>query len=350
MRTRVLRVGRLSTRVNPRATTICSVLLLLTFIVFCINISVGDYFIPLKDVVSYLFRHGNKSSRLIVGEFRLPRSLTGLLVGAALGLSGAVFQSLARNPLASPDVIGVTSGASLFAVAVIVLGGSGDIIGGVASSNVPIAALTGGLVTALAVYLLAYRRGLVGYRLVLVGIGVSSMMSSLISYLLTRATLYEASRATVWLTGSLANRGWEHVKPVSIGLAVLVPITLAQARQLRALQLGDDAARALGTRIEPARLVLIVCAVGLAAMATASAGPVAFVAFVSPVLARRLVRNGSAALFTSMCTGALLLLTSDLIARRLLPAELPVGIITSIIGAPYLLWLLWRANSIGSGG
>ena len=164
---RVVRFGPVSSRVDSRATTICAILLSLAFVAFCIDISVGDYSIPIRDIVSYLFRHGNANSRLIVGEFRLPRALTGLLVGAALGLSGAVFQALARNPLASPDVIGVTSGASLFAVAVIVLGGSGDIIGGVSSASVPVAALIGGLVTAFAVYLLAYRRGLVGYRLVL---------------------------------------------------------------------------------------------------------------------------------------------------------------------------------------
>jgi iron complex transport system permease protein len=347
---RVVRVGTMSARVDGRATSVCTVLLLATFAVFCINISVGDFPIPLRDVVSYLFGHGNASSRFIVGELRLPRSLTGLMVGSALGLSGAIFQSIARNPLASPDVIGVTSGAALFAVAAIVLAGSGDVIVGVGASNVPIAALVGGLTTALLVYLLAYRRGLVGYRLVLVGIGVSAVMMSGVSYLLTRATLYEASKATVWITGSLSGRGWEHVKPVGLALAVLVPITLAQARQLRALQLGDDAARALGSRIELSRLSLIVCGVGLAALATASAGPVSFVAFVAPVLARRLIGRGAAALFTSMCVGGLLLLVSDLIARRALPAELPVGIVTSIIGAPYLLWLLWRTNSIGSGG
>ena len=347
----VVRFGPLSARLDARAVFICLALLAATFVVFCVNISVGDFSIPFGDIVQYLLRNGNDSSRFIIGELRLPRALTGLLVGAALGLSGAIFQSLARNPLASPDVIGVTAGASLFAVATIVLAGDNDVIAGVADGSVPIAALVGGLFTAVLVYVLAYRKGLVGYRLVLVGIGISAMMMSGISYMMTRATLYEASKATVWLTGSLNGRGWEHVRPVTMGLVVLVPITLALSRQLRILQLGDDTAKALGTRLELSRLALIVCAVGLAALATASAGPVAFVAFVAPVLARRLVGNGATALFTSMCAGALLLLVSDLVARRALsPTELPVGIVTSIIGAPYLLWLLWRANSIGSGG
>lgn len=349
-RSRVVRVGRFSARVDRRALAVSTVALVAIFVVFCINISVGDFDIPLKDVASYLVGHGNGDSRYIIGELRLPRSLTAVMVGGAFGLSGAIFQSIARNPLASPDIIGVTAGAALFAVAAIVLAGNGDVITGVAARNVPIAALIGGLFTAILVYALAYRRGLLGYRLVLVGIGISAMMFALVQYLLTRATLYEASRATVWLTGSLNGRGWEHVKPVGFALLFLVPLTLAQSRQLRALQLGDDVAKALGTRVELSRLSLIVCGVGLAALAVASAGPIGFVAFVAPVIARRLVGSGATALFSSMCLGSLLVVVSDLIARRALSAELPVGVITSIIGAPYLLWLLWRANSIGSGG
>jgi iron complex transport system permease protein len=211
--------------------------------------------------------------------------------------------------------------------------------------------LIGALFTAALVYVLSYRRGIVGYRLVLIGIGVGATMTAGLQYMLTRATIYEASRATVWLTGSLNGRGWAHVKPVFVSLIVLAPVALALGRQLRLLEMGDDAARGLGARVERGRVALIFCAVGLAAMGTASAGPIAFVAFISPVLARRLVGHGHVALVPSMLMGSVITLASDLIARRILaPTELPVGIVTSIIGAPYLLWLLWRANSIGSGG
>ncbi|HRD99740.1 MAG TPA: iron chelate uptake ABC transporter family permease subunit, partial [Ilumatobacteraceae bacterium] len=272
----MIRAGRFSARLDGRAVSVTTSLLLAALVVFCVNISVGDFNIPFVDVLKYLIGDGNKDSEFIIGRLRLPRSLTGLLVGAALGLSGAIFQSIARNPLASPDVIGVTAGASAFAVAMIIIGPTNDLISDVARNSVSIAALFGGLFTALMVYLLAYRRGLVGYRLVLVGIGISAMMTSVISYLMTRATLYEASRATVWLTGSLNGRGWHHVRPVTAALVVLVPCTMMLSRHLRALQLGDDTARALGSRTEWARLGLIVCGVGLAALATASAGPVAF--------------------------------------------------------------------------
>jgi iron complex transport system permease protein len=347
----VVRRGPFSARLDARSIAVSWVMIVALFLLFCWTVSVGDFPIPIADVIRTLFGGGTKDSRFIVHDLRLPRALVGLMVGAAFGLSGAIFQSLARNPLASPDIIGVTQGASLAAVAVIVLGGSGDLLAGVAGFGVPLASLAGGLISAALVYVLSYRRGIVGYRLVLIGIGIGATMSGGLQYLLTRATIYEAARATVWLTGSLNGRGWEHVKPVSAGLIVLVPFALTLGRQLRLLEMGDDAAKGLGARVERSRIALIVCAVGLAALGTASAGPIAFVAFIAPVLARRVVGHGHVALVPSMLMGSVITLASDLIARRMLaPTELPVGIVTSIIGAPYLLWLLWRANSIGSGG
>ena len=255
-------------------------------VLFCWTVSVGDFPVPIGDVVRTLLGGGTEDSRFIVRELRLPRALVGLMVGAAFGLSGAILQSLARNPLASPDIIGVTQGAALAAVGVIVLGGSGDLLGRRRRHR----RAAGGARSAAWSQprwctLLSYRRGIVGYRLVLIGIGVGATMTAGLQYLLTRATIYEATQATVWLTGSLNGRGWEHVRPVFAGLIVLVPISLALGRQLRLLQMGDDAAKGLGARVERSRIALIVCAVGLAALATASAGPVAFVAFIAPVLA-----------------------------------------------------------------
>lgn len=326
-------------------------MLLVVLVLFCWTVSVGDFPIPISDVVRTLLGGGTEDSRFIIRDLRLPRALVGVMVGAAFGLSGAIFQSLARNPLASPDIIGVTQGASLAAVGVIVFGGSGDLLEGVAGWAVPTAALLGALLSSALVYVLSYKRGIAGYRLVLIGIGVGATMSAGIQYMLTRATLYEASRATVWLTGSLNGRGWQHVRPVFIALIVLVPVALTFGRQLRLLEMGDDAAKGLGARVERSRIGLIVCGVGLAAMGTASAGPIAFVAFIAPVLARRVVCNGHVALVLPMLMGSVITLASDLIARRIIaPTELPVGIVTAIIGAPYLLWLLWRANSLGSGG
>jgi iron complex transport system permease protein len=342
----VIRLRRLgwSTRVHGRAVWVTGLLLVAAFAVFAWSLSVGDFPVPIRDVLATLVGGGSDDSAFIVRTLRLPRGLTAVLVGAGFGLAGAIFQRLARNPLASPDIIGVNAGAAASAVFVIVVWhGSG--------TQVTVGALLGSTVTSIAIYLLAYKRGVTGYRLVLVGIGVTAMLTSVTQYLLTRAELYDAQRATVWLTGSLNGRGWDQVRPIAVALALLVPVTIGLARHLRMLELGDDAARGLGTRVERARGALLLSGVALAAVGTASAGPVAFVALVSPQIARRLVGGRSLALLPAAACGALLMVASDLVGRRIFaPTELPVGIITAIVGAPYLLYLLARANKIGSGG
>ena len=189
-------------------------------LVAALNIGRGDFEIPVLDVLAVLVGGGDGAQQFIVLEVRLPRSLTGLLVGAALGLSGAITQTVARNPLASPDILGVTSGASAAAVLLIVAGAAGSLVG------LPLAALFGGLVTTALVYGLAWRKGIDGYRLVLVGIGIGAVAEALTSWLLVSAKITDATRATVWLTGSLNQRGWEHLVPVAVALAVLVPAGL----------------------------------------------------------------------------------------------------------------------------
>jgi iron complex transport system permease protein len=343
---RVLRAPRLgwSVRIPVRTVAVCVALASVAILAFAVGVSVGDFPIPLERVFPALVGLGDPDGDFIVRVLRLPRALTGLLVGAAFGMSGAIFQRLAGNPLASPDIIGVEAGAGAAAVMVIVLTGG-------STAAVPLGALAGALLSALAVYALAYRRGVTGYRLVLVGIGVTAVLSSLTSYLLTRASITDAQRATVWLTGSLNGRGWEHVVPVGLALVVVVPAALSLGRRLRALQLGDDVARGLGVAVEPTRLALVVAGVTLAGVATASAGPIAFVALVAPQIARRLVGAGGIALVPAALAGACVVLLADLAARRLFaPVELPVGVVTSVVGAPYLLWLLARANRIGAAG
>lgn len=314
-----------------------------TTMVFALSVSVGDFPVPLADVLPAIFGFGGPDSDFIVRTLRLPRALTAVLVGCAFGLSGAIFQSLARNPLASPDIIGITAGASAAAVFVIVL------VGG-SYAFVSMAAFLGALATAITIYFLAYKRGVSSYRLVLVGIGVGAVLSACTSYLLTRAEIFDAQRATVWLTGSLNGRSWQHVRPLAVAMCVLVPAVLLSARSLGLLQLGDDTAKGLGVPVERTRAVLVVIAVGLAAVATAAAGPIAFVAFVSAPIARRLVRS-PLTLVPAALVGALLVLSADLVGRRAFaPTELPVGVLTGLVGAPYLVWLLARANKIGRGG
>lgn len=339
---RVARGCSWSVRFDPHALGVCAVLAALVVVVGCWSISVGDFPIPITDVVATIFGGGSDDAQFIVETLRLPRVLTGIMVGAAFAVAGSIFQSLAQNPLASPDVIGFNSGAALGAVFTIVtIGGS--------SLQVSIGALVGGFATALLVYSLAWKRGVHGYRLVLVGIGIGFAVSAVNDYLITRANIYDVQRAAVWLTGSLNGRGWNHVRPVGLGLLVLLPPAVFLGRRMRLLELGADTAAALGVHVGRSRAALALVGVALAALATASAGPIGFVALVSPPIARRLVRSPGVTVVPAALVGALLTVTADLAARRVFaPTELPVGIATAVIGAPYLLWLLTREIRSGA--
>lgn len=327
-----------------RGAVVLAALAVLVLAALCAALAYGDVVIPLPELFDTLAGGGDGGSQFVLYDLRLPRALTGLLVGAAFGLSGAVFQTLLRNPLASPDVIGISSGASAAAVVATMVFG----LSGYAQSG---SALGGAVLTAVLIYALAWRRGITGYRLVLVGIGVGAVLSSVISYLMTRSAVTDAQRALVWLTGSLNERSWAHVWPLLGALVVLVPATLLAARSLRPLELGDETAKNLGARVERSRLLLLGCAVLLAGVGTAAAGPVAFVAFVSAPIARRLVRGRSLALLPAALTGSLIVLVADFVAQHLLgPTQFPVGVVTSVVGAPYLLYLLARTNRVGRGG
>jgi iron complex transport system permease protein len=338
----VIRIGRVvSLRIRPRAVAVCVALAAVIVAVGAWSISVGDFPISLADVVATLLGRGSEDAEFIVGTLRLPRALTGVLVGAAFGMSGAIFQSLVRNPLGSPDIIGFGSGAAAGAVVmIIVFGGT--------STQVAAGAVLGGLAAAVAVYLLAWKRGIKAYRLVLVGIGIGFAVSAVNNYLLTRAEINDVQRAVVWLTGSLNGRSWDHVWTVGLALLVLAPPAILAQRWLDRLELGDDTAAGLGVPLGRAKLGLVLVGVGLASMAVAAAGPIGFVAFVAGPIARRLTRSPGACVVPAAFVGALVVIAADLAARRLLaPTELPVGIATSVMGAPFLLWLLTRQIRTG---
>ncbi|WP_016907030.1 FecCD family ABC transporter permease [Streptomyces xiaopingdaonensis] len=313
-------------------------------VAFCAALAYGDAVVPLADVVGALFGADAGGAYFIVVELRLPRALVGLLVGVAFGLAGAVFQALLRNPLASPDVIGVSQGASAAAV----LASLGFAVSGLGLS---LAALGGAVVAAGAIYALAWRRGVSGYRFALIGIGLGAGLSSITSYLMTSSRVTEAQEALVWLTGSLNGSSDAQLWPLVAALAVLLPLTAGAARAMGPLQLGDESAAGLGARVERSRLMLLGCAVGLAGVATAASGPLGFVAFVSGPVARRLAPGQGAALVPSALVGGVLVLVADFVAQHLLWSDqFPAGVVTSLIGAPYLLILLARANRTGHGG
>ncbi|WP_405769750.1 iron chelate uptake ABC transporter family permease subunit [Streptomyces sp. NBC_00080] len=341
-RPRALRTpGGFSVRLEPRALIVVAELVVAALAASVVLIGTGDFPIPAGDVVKTLLGDGNAGQEFIVNELRLPRVLVGLLVGASLGLGGALFQAVARNPLGSPDVLGLGQGATAGALVMIVLF-SGS------AAQVTVGALVGGLVTGALIYLLAWKRGVHGYRLVLVGIGISAIATAVNGYLMTKADFVDAARAVVWMTGTLDGRDWKQVWPL-LGLAcVLVPLVLANARGLRMMEMGDDVSHALGVRVERVRLVLMVSAVLLTAAATAAAGPVSFVALTAPQLARRLTRSPGPNLVPSLCMGAALLVTADWASQRLFgDGQLPVGVVTGVLGGVYLLWLLVTERRAG---
>jgi iron complex transport system permease protein len=333
--------GGLSVRVDVRAFTVVVLLLLAVLAASVLLIGTGDFPIPAGDVLRTLAGGGNKSQEFIVTELRLPRVLVGLLAGASLGLGGALFQSISRNPLASPDVLGIGQGSTAGALVVIVLlSGS--------AAQVAVGALLGGVATGAAIYLLAWKRGVHGYRLVLVGIGVCAIVTAVNGYLLTKADLVDAARAVVWMTGSLNGRDWDQVWPLLVLCAVLLPLVLGNARGLRITEMGDDVSCALGVRVERVRLLLMVSAVLLTAGATAATGPVGFVALTAPQLARRLTRSPGPNLVPSTVMGATLLIVADWTSQRVFGADqLPVGVVTGVLGGVYLLWLLATERRAG---
>lgn len=308
--------------------------------VFLITLCVGNTFYPLGDVVRVVLGEQVPGASFTVGTLRLPRAITGLLAGIAFGLAGVTFQTMLRNALASPDVIGITSGASAAAVFAITILGAGGAV-------VSVLAVTSGLGAALVIYLLAYRNGLSGARLILIGIGVGAMLDSVVSYLLLKSSAFEVQAALRWLTGSLGSAFWEGVPPLALSLAVLLPLIIVLTRRLTALQLGDESATALGVRVDRTRLLLIVVAVALAGVATATTGPIAFVAFLAGPIAARLVGGGRSLLIPAGLVGGLLVLTADLLGQFAFDTSFPVGVVTGAIGAPYLLYLLIRSNRSG---
>jgi iron complex transport system permease protein len=307
-------LGRLRPR-SRRAVATAS-LALVAVVVAVVALGLGDYPLSPPEVLRALLG-GDGFASTIVLQWRLPRVLAALVFGAALGASGAVFQSLTRNPLGSPDVIGFSTGAYTGAIVVIVSGAASAV-------GTALGALVGGLATALVVYLLAWRRGVHGLRLIIVGIAVTALLHSVNSWLLLRAQAEVALSASFWGAGSLALVGWSELLPAGVLIAVLAVLVAGLARPLRQLELGDDAARAHGLRAE----------------GTGSTGPIIFVALAAPQLARRVVRSAGVPLLGAALVGALLLLVADVVAQHVTTTPVPVGLVTLVIGGAYLISLL----------
>lgn len=330
----VRRGSRVALRASWRSIGVLCALGAGALVLAVLALGVGEYPVSPAEVIAVLTGADQSFISVVVLEWRLPRIVAALVIGAALSVSGAIFQALTRNPLGSPDVIGFGFGSYTGALVAIALFGGGYYL-------TAAGAIAGGLLTAAAVYLLAYRNGLAGFRLIIVGIAVSAMLSSLNQWIILKIKLQQAVTAAIWQQGTLSGLRWEQVAPVLVCVAAALLWVVAIGPQLPVLQMGDDVAGALGVNPERARLAYFGAGVLLIAVATAAAGPISFVALAAPQLARRLTATPGVGLVSSAVMGAVLLLASDLIALRIFaPAELPVGAVTVVAGGLYLVWLL----------
>lgn len=326
-----VRVGAGIWRLEHRTLVVRLVLVGLLLVLGALALTIGTIPIDLVQVLSALTGGGEDNIRKLVVEWRLPRILFAVLGGVALGVSGAIFQSLTRNPLGSPDVIGFDAGSYSGALLVML------VLGSVSYTSIAVGAVAGGVITALLVYVLAYRRGIQGFRFIIVGIGVSAFLVGINSYLLIRTGAEQARAAVAWGFGSFSALGYEQLVPFSIVLLLILPLVAVTRRSFALLELGDDAATALGVNRERSRLVMTVLGVALTAIVTAAAGPISFVALVAPQVARRLVRAPGLDVTSAGLLGAVLLLAADFVGQRV---DITVGLVTVVVGGTYFAWLL----------
>lgn len=337
-----LALGPARLRIPVRALLVSTVLVVVGLALALVTLMSGKISLSPAEVFSALTGHAtDPRAAQVVTTIRLPRALTGAAVGMALGAAGCVFQSVSRNALGSPDVIGFTTGAATGAVIQIVVLDAGP-------AATSLAAIGTGLVTAVVVYVLARSDGATGgYRLILVGIGVSAFLGALNTLVLARGDLDLATRARIWLSGSLNARTWADAWPVLVAVVVLVPLLAMLARRLDALEMGEDQARQLGVDTERTRVVTMLAAVVLTAAAVAAAGPIAFIALAAPQVASRLTRVPRVQVLTSALAGAVLLTAADVVSVHLpVAVALPVGLTTGALGGFYLLWLLTRTREV----
>jgi iron complex transport system permease protein len=327
-------------RQSRRRHTLLALTLFLATLGFLLTLMAGQTLTPLADVMRVLAGKSVPGADFTVGQLRLPRAVLALVAGFSFGIGGAAFQTMLRNPLASPDIIGITSGASAAAVfAIVILSLSGP--------TISILAVGAGLAVALLVYGLSAKNGVAGSRLILVGIGVSAMLESMIAYVLSRAPAFTLQEAMRWLTGSLNGAKLEQSLPVMASLLVFGALIIFKARDLEAMRTGDETATALGVNVPATRLIVMISAVGVIATATAVTGPIAFVAFLSGPIATGMFGRRSSILLPAGIVGALLVLIGDFVGQFLLPGRYPVGVVTGALGAPYLITLIIRNNRRG---
>lgn len=339
--TAAVAAGRRSRR--RRYACVCLGLSLLVAAMLAVSLMCGHTAYSPREVLRVLAGQTVPGASFTVGELRLPRAATGLLAGAAFGMAGATFQTMLGNPLASPDIIGITSGASAAAVfSIVVLS--------LSETAVSLVATLAALCTAGLIYALSCRGGMSGTRLILMGIGIAAMLKAFVSWTLARAAQWDLQVATRWLHGNLQNSTWEQTLPLLCAVLLAGPGLFLLSRRLDTLRMGEEASAALGVPVERTRIMLIVLAVVLIAFATAAAGPIAFVSFLAGPIAARFLRGAGPPLLPAALVGALLVLAADFAGQFATGVRFPVGVVTGVVGAPYLIYLLARTSRSARSG
>ena len=335
----LIRVGRIKRR--RRYIIVTFILAIIAFVLCCAMLMLGNTIYPVDDVLRVLLGEEVKGASFAIGTIRLPRMLAGVFAGFAFGVGGYVFQTMLRNPLANPNVIGITAGSSAAAVfSIIVLHASYAVVS--------IASVIGGLATVIVIFLLSRGTSFSIGRLILIGIGIQAMLNAVISYLLLIGQQHDIPTAMRWLSGSLNGSKMETLYPLIVVVLIFAPIIIAFGKRLELLDLGEQTATSLGVHTDKTRIVLLTSSVIILALATATTGPIAFVAFLSGPIANRLVGIGFSNIIPSGLVGIILVLASDLVGQFAFVARYPVGVITGILGAPYLIYLLYRMNRKGN--
>ena len=335
---RAFATGRRVRRSSRHRRAVVVVLALL--VLGAVSLMFGQTIYSPSEVARVVLGETVPGASFTVGELRLPRTALAVLAGVAFGMGGVTFQTMLRNALASPDIVGITAGASAAAVVCLVLLRLDETV-------TSFVAIVAALVVAMLIYLLAYKDGVLGTRLILIGIGISAMLDSVVAYVIVRAASWDLQVAMRWLSGSVNGASWGTVAPLAVAMLVLCPILVFLARDLELLQHGDDAAAALGVPVERTRILTIITAVTLLAFATAAAGPIAFAAFLAGPIAARIFGTGASLMIPAGLVGAVLVLSADLVGQYAFGTRYPVGVITGALGAPYLVYLLVRSNSAG---
>ncbi|MBM7646180.1 iron complex transport system permease protein [Scopulibacillus daqui] len=342
------RVKGMSFLINKKGLYVFSAALIILIAVIIASTALGDMNMSMIEAAKSIFGGGTSLHNLVVRSFRLPRILLAAFAGMALAVSGAILQGIVRNPLASPDIIGITGGASFTTVCFLALFNINDKGVSISIAWLPLASFAGAILSGLLVYFLAHKKSILSpFRLVLIGIGLSAGTEALTKFVMLIGPVYLASKANTWMTGSVNGASWPQVTALAIWFTVFFIITFILARRLNILELGEAVPVSLGSSSNKDKKILLIISAALTGGAVAFAGGIGFVGLMAPHMARKLVGSAYGALIpVSALIGGILVIISDTIGRTVfLPLEVPAGVLTSAIGAPYFVYLLYKSRN-----